>query len=253
MDSSKKILYVVDHQEEFLLDWCRWEYSQMMYYLSKSNSTLWITNSNTFENYNKEEAKELNDKCVVDLKKENESVWNNKLTLVSAPIKDLISEDRYMLTLGNDQFDLSRVCLLDMKAEKILSPEDANEFDVFLLGGILGDIPSKDKTSILRQEGFKSRHLGSWQMTTDTALLCVKLVVENKVKIEDIPYVDEPEFEKRKGKKIEETVSMEGFRYILDSIDPHTGEITKKSSPKPQGNANIYENIIFEELNQDFF
>ena len=140
-----------------------------------------------------------------------------------------------------------------MKAEKELSPEDAEEFDVFLLGGILGDFPSKDKTSLLRTEGFKSRHLGELQMTTDTALLATKLVIENQVKLNDIPYSDEPEFEKKKGKKVQETVQMEGFRYIMDEIDPHTGNIEKKSNPKCLGNPKIYEDLIFVELNQDFF
>jgi len=34
--------------------------------------------------------------------------------------------------------DKSRVCLLDPSATKELSPEDAEKFDVFLFGGILG-------------------------------------------------------------------------------------------------------------------
>jgi ribosome biogenesis SPOUT family RNA methylase Rps3 len=34
--------------------------------------------------------------------------------------------------------DKSRVCLLDPSAKKELSPEDGDNFDVFLFGGILG-------------------------------------------------------------------------------------------------------------------
>jgi len=37
----------------------------------------------------------------------------------------------------------SRVCLLDPKGEKDISPADAEEFDVFLFGGILGDDPPR--------------------------------------------------------------------------------------------------------------
>lgn len=37
----------------------------------------------------------------------------------------------------------SRVCLLDPKGAKDLSPADAEEFDVFLFGGILGDDPPR--------------------------------------------------------------------------------------------------------------
>jgi ribosome biogenesis SPOUT family RNA methylase Rps3 len=36
-----------------------------------------------------------------------------------------------------------RVCLLDPKAEHELTPSDAERFDVFLFGGILGDDPPR--------------------------------------------------------------------------------------------------------------
>ena len=42
-------------------------------------------------------------------------------------------EERY----ANDK---SRVCLLDPSAKEELSPEDGRRFDVFLFGGILGEI-----------------------------------------------------------------------------------------------------------------
>lgn len=35
--------------------------------------------------------------------------------------------------------DRKRVCLLDPRAEKDISPDDRDEFDVFLFGGILGE------------------------------------------------------------------------------------------------------------------
>jgi ribosome biogenesis SPOUT family RNA methylase Rps3 len=253
MDSSNTKYYVVDHQEGFLLEWCRWEYAQMCEYLESSPSQVVITNSVTFEEYPQDEFKELNDKCVQDLKKDIQSKYNNKMSFIKQPIKDLFSNDRDYITLNGKNINHDRVCLLDMKAEKAISPEDAKEFDVFLFGGILGDIPSKDKTSILRKEGFKSRHLGELQMTTDTAILCTKLIVENGKSIAEIPYIDEPEFVKRKGKKIEESTCMEGFRYISDEIDYKSGEITKKDKPKPIGNPEIYEKLLFVELNQDFF
>lgn len=39
-----------------------------------------------------------------------------------------------------------KVCLLDPKAEKDISPEDAELFDAFLFGGILGDDPPRGTT-----------------------------------------------------------------------------------------------------------
>lgn len=73
----------------------------------------------------------------------------------------------------------ARVCLLDPKAERVIAPEDADKFDVFLYGGILGDDPPRDRTGELRALGFEGRHLGPVQMTTDTALGVTKKVVED--------------------------------------------------------------------------
>ena len=75
--------------------------------------------------------------------------------------------------------DKARVCLLDPRAEKELAPEDAQNFDLFLYGGILGDDPPRDRTGELRKLGFEGRHLGPVQMTTDTAVGVTKIVVED--------------------------------------------------------------------------
>jgi len=74
----------------------------------------------------------------------------------------------------------TRVCLLDPRAEKVLAPEDGDNFDVFLYGGILGDDPPRDRTGELRKLGFEGRHLLEKQMTTDTAVGVTKIVVEDK-------------------------------------------------------------------------
>lgn len=41
--------------------------------------------------------------------------------------------------------DFNRICLLDMRGDKNLAPEDAENFDCFMFGGILGDHPPKDR------------------------------------------------------------------------------------------------------------
>ncbi|KAL8392535.1 hypothetical protein RB595_002649 [Gaeumannomyces hyphopodioides] len=105
--------------------------------------------------------------------------------------------------------DKTRVCLLDPSAAKDLSPEDGEKFDVFLFGGILGDDPPRDRTSELRKKGFEGRRLGSMQMTTDTAVRVTRMVVEGKLPLEDIPYLDFPEL------KFNEHESTEmPFRYV---------------------------------------
>ncbi|PHH87248.1 hypothetical protein CDD83_9131 [Cordyceps sp. RAO-2017] len=105
----------------------------------------------------------------------------------------------------------SRVCLLDPAAAKDLAPEDGEAFDAFLFGGILGDDPPRDRTSELRKKGFEGRRLGPKQMTTDTAVRVTRMVVQDKMALDKIPFVDFPEL------KFNEHESTEmPFRYVLD-------------------------------------
>ncbi|KAI4789585.1 DUF431-domain-containing protein [Aureobasidium sp. EXF-8845] len=104
-----------------------------------------------------------------------------------------------------------RVCLLDPAATKELSPEDGDNFDIFLFGGILGDDPPRDRTSELRKKGYQGRRLGPVQMTTDTAVRTTRIVVQDRIELENIRYVDNPEI------KVDEHESTEmPFRYVLD-------------------------------------
>jgi len=104
-----------------------------------------------------------------------------------------------------------RVCLLDPAAEKDLSPEDGDAFDIFLFGGILGDDPPRDRTSELRKKGYQGRRLGPVQMTTDTAVRVTRIVVQDRVPVEKVPYVDHPEIKVSKN----ESTQMP-FRYVTN-------------------------------------
>lgn len=119
----------------------------------------------------------------------------------TAPSTEQLLKDRHI--------DKSRVCLLDPKGGKELSPDDAAAFDVFVFGGILGDDPPRDRTAELRAKGFQGRRLGPEQMTTDTAARVTRIVIEDKVKLDDIPYIDRPDIELGEG----ESVSMP-FKYV---------------------------------------
>ncbi|KAF2662208.1 DUF431-domain-containing protein [Lophiostoma macrostomum CBS 122681] len=102
-----------------------------------------------------------------------------------------------------------KVCLLDPAASKDLSPEDGDTFDIFLFGGILGDDPPRDRTSELRKKGYQGRRLGPVQMTTDTAVRVTRIVVQDRVPVEKIPYIDHPELQINKN----ESTQMP-FRYV---------------------------------------
>ncbi|KAF1955594.1 DUF431-domain-containing protein [Byssothecium circinans] len=103
-----------------------------------------------------------------------------------------------------------RVCLLDPAASKDLSPEDGETFDIFLFGGILGDDPPRDRTAELRKKGYQGRRLGPVQMTTDTAVRVTRMVVQDRVPVDKIPYVDHPELKINKNESTEMP-----FRYVV--------------------------------------
>eukprot|EP00923_Selenidium_pygospionis_P027957 GHVN01050493.1.p2 GENE.GHVN01050493.1~~GHVN01050493.1.p2 ORF type:complete len:212 (-),score=44.52 GHVN01050493.1:131-766(-) len=121
-----------------------------------------------------------------------------------------------------DVFNYDRVCLLDMDAPDPLTPSDGEAFEWYLFGGICGNVPSDDRTQEIRRFKFSGRrHLGVKQMTTDTALLVTKIVVEDGVDLKAIPYVDDPEVETGPCE-----VTQIPFRYV--SMKYLTGEQADK-------------------------
>lgn len=104
-----------------------------------------------------------------------------------------------------------KICLLDPAAKQELQPNDIDNFDTFLFGGILGDDPPRDRTSELRKKGFTGRRLGPVQMTTDTAVRVTRKVVLEGLELERIKYIDFPQL------KLDEHESIEmPFRYVVD-------------------------------------
>ncbi|GFF49755.1 uncharacterized protein YOR021C [Aspergillus udagawae] len=124
-----------------------------------------------------------------------------------AATQGLVVEHRSVEEIFADR--KSKVCLLDPAAQVELSPEDGDIFDVFLFGGILGDDPPRDRTSELRKKGYVGRRLGPKQMTTDTAVRVTRIVVQEKVPLEKIEYVDYPEIIVNKHERTEMP-----FRYV---------------------------------------
>jgi len=122
-------------------------------------------------------------------------------------VQGLNIEHRGIEIIYADQKD--KVCLLDPSASKELSPEDGETFQIFLFGGILGDDPPRDRTSELRKKGYEGRRLGPVQMTTDTAVRVTRMIVQEKIPLDSIPYVDHPELKINKHESTEMP-----FRYV---------------------------------------
>ena len=85
-----------------------------------------------------------------------------------------------------------RVCFMDMRGESKLQPADAAQFQFVIFGGILGDHPPRDKAKEFRSNFSNVRSLGPTQMTTDTALLVCREILEEGKNIESLKFIEEP-------------------------------------------------------------
>lgn len=124
-----------------------------------------------------------------------------------------------------DLFPLDRMCLLDSESKDLLRPSDSNEFDYFVVGGILGNGTLRfhsvvgefdaDKTRILRERGFRTRNLGSAQMTMDTAAIVCHMVVNRGVDFSSISFIDRPTIKVNRHERVKMN-----FRYLPSDTDP---------------------------------
>ncbi|EIN11578.1 DUF431-domain-containing protein [Punctularia strigosozonata HHB-11173 SS5] len=161
-----------DHTPKALPEWVELEYKHMLA-LAGKDSTVHFTH--------------LSDSSARSLLSSLNASSDPSTAKGAAHTDDILS------WLKSQSISIDQVCLLDPKATSALTPEDGNGvFSCFLFGGILGDDPPRDRTSELRVLGFPTRHLGSIQMTTDTALGVTKKVVDDKVPLDKIPYIDYP-------------------------------------------------------------
>ncbi|KAK9451987.1 SAM-dependent RNA methyltransferase [Limtongia smithiae] len=182
--------YVIEHMEDGIFPWVVLEYAAVSHDVGGENFHLTSLSPSLMESLPKELAAP---------------------GVVQATTTEIIN-----LPGVRELAEQGRVCLLDPAAEKDLCPEDAVNFDWFVFGGILGDHPPRDRTGELRKYGFQGRRLGSVQMTTDTAIRVVKIVIQDQVPLDKVPYTDFPELRWN----AHESTEMP-FRYVKDET---TGE-----------------------------
>ncbi|KAJ9097173.1 hypothetical protein QFC21_004842 [Naganishia friedmannii] len=160
MAAKQGYKYVIEHMEEdddttkVVPPWVQLEYAQMLKHAGPHSQVLFTSLSSASAEILPKQLKDA-------VAKHGTPVAEAHAT--TTPILQLLSS-------ATPPIPISKVCLLDPKAERVLSPEDGEEgvFEYFLFGGILGDDPPRDRTGELRRMGFETRHLGSVQMTTDT-------------------------------------------------------------------------------------
>lgn len=182
--------------EEGFTEWVILEYSQIIREIGSVN--LLLTSL----------PKTIDEKSIPLRLRELKLQWTTK------EITELTPEDFEFIPEGG--ITKSQACLLDPAATVDLVPEDKNNFEFFVFGGILGDHPPRDRTKELRiKYGFEGRRLGNKQMTTDTAIRTTQLIIEKQTRFEDIKFIDYPEI---RFSKYEATEMP--FRYVLDGTTP---------------------------------
>ncbi len=152
METKKQPIYVIEHLEPELFEWCLIEYEHISETVGASN--LWFTNIK-----NDKDRKKLEKFGKVF----NESVRDIKLV---------------------------NACVLDPESTQLLEPSD--NFEYYLFGGILGDNPPRKRTGPeLTQfmKGIQTRNIGTEQMSTDNAVFTVKQISDGK-KFQELEFED---------------------------------------------------------------
>jgi ribosome biogenesis SPOUT family RNA methylase Rps3 len=173
-------IYIIEHLEPELWEWCALEYEHISQIVGKEN--LWFTNV-------KEKSKNA-----------------KKLEKLGKVFVESVSK-----------LNLTNACVLDPEAGKMLEPGEAGKFDYMIFGGILGDYPPRKRTKqelTSRMQGTEARNIGKEQMSTDNAVYAVKQIAEGK-KLFDLKFQDEIEI--KTGEK--ESVILP-YRYVLINGKP---------------------------------
>ncbi|MBS3083505.1 hypothetical protein J4423_01740 [Candidatus Pacearchaeota archaeon] len=158
---------IIEHLEPEIWPWCKIEYESISKIVPKEN--LWFTNI-VQENSSLESLGKVSKQSVINL-------------------------------------NLKNACILDPDAPKTLTPKEAESFEYFIIGGILGNYPPKKRTKVELTNKLKNaevRNLGKKQFSTDNAVYVLKEIINGKelknikfqnkltIKINEIESIDLP-------------------------------------------------------------
>jgi ribosome biogenesis SPOUT family RNA methylase Rps3 len=149
---NKKPIYIIEHLEPELFEWCLIEYEHISETVGKNQ--LWFTN------IKQKDAKKLE------------------------KFGKVFSESVKQMKLDN-------VCVLDPEAKSTLSPSDKFDYYIFggILGDYP---PKKRTKKELTQfiKNAETRDIGKEQMSTDNAVFTVKQIVEKGKKLGELEFKD---------------------------------------------------------------
>lgn len=170
--------------------------------------------------------------CLIEYQRIQACVGSENFLVSNLPLQEgqqFRCDSRSIVEMG---FPRERICLLDSESPTELAPEDQSRFDVFLLGGILGNVDEfdMDRTAILRRHNFPTRNLGHMQMTTDTAVKTSFIILSQQKNLKDIAFIDRPDLVGPSGQQF-----VSDFRYLA----------------LPDGTPDI-DPLILEEMEKDF-
>jgi len=154
-----KQIFIIEHLEPEIFEWCLIEYKHISRTVGKNN--LWFTNIKTDKN------------------------------------KDILEPYGQVFLQSVKDLKLDNVCVLDPTVQRTLDIFEARLFNYFIFGGILGDYPPKQRTraeltSIIPDA--QVRNIGTEQMSTDNAVLVVSEIVKGR-KFEELQFQDTIEIE----------------------------------------------------------
>ena len=159
-------IYIIEHLELDLHEWCLIEYKHISKIVGKNN--VWFTNIRNTD--------------------------KNKIFKYGKVFRESV---KFM--------NLEKACILDPETSALLTPKDSKQFNYFIFGGILGDSPPKKRTTPELTQFMKNasaRNIGKEQFSTDNAVFVTKKVIEG-VPLGKIKFVKEVEIRKN---KIESTI-----------------------------------------------
>lgn len=150
-------IFIIEHLEPKLWEWCFFEYKHISKTVGKNN--LWFTNIKNKKDKNK-------------LKKLGK--------VFEASVREMKLEDS---------------CLLDPCSRTLLNPPNSRKFKYFIFGGILGNHPPEKRTrkelSVYLKK-IPKFNIGREQMSTDNAVAVVKSIL-NGTELRKMQFVDKLE------------------------------------------------------------